>query len=153
MRRVPNLRLDKFRIELKGYSSPGGENRGAFIVAHRGVKLRVISSGTDEVHGWEHVSVSTQHRTPTWQEMQHIKELFWRDDECVIQYHPAAADWINDHPYCLHMWRPLQQGLPLPPKQLVSIGIPAGLTPADLSAADVVNLCAMETAKERADVE
>ena len=52
---------------------------------------------------WEHVSVSTPCRCPTWPEMHWVKEQFWNDDEFVIQIHPLKADYINCHPYCLHL--------------------------------------------------
>jgi len=53
----------------------------------------------------EHVSVSLARRCPTWDEMCMIKDIFWNDDECVIQFHPPKSQYVNVHPYCLHMWR------------------------------------------------
>ena len=53
----------------------------------------------------EHVSVSLARRCPTWDEMSMIKDIFWEDEECVIQFHPPKSEYINWHPYCLHMWR------------------------------------------------
>lgn len=71
-----------------------------------GRKLRVALSTTDE---WEHVSVVVQdgkkERTPTWVEMCYIKNRFWEDEDCVVQYHPPKADYINHHQYALHLWR------------------------------------------------
>jgi hypothetical protein len=128
MRKEPNLKAEKWRFSPPGYyDSPGGVNWGAFVVEFRGVRLHVISSGTDEENGWEHVSISTRHRTPTWAEMQHVKELFWRDDECVLQFHPTKSDRINDHPSCLHLWRSLTQETVMPPRALV--GAHLGNTP------------------------
>lgn len=69
--------------------------------------------------GWEHVSVSLPNRCPTWAEMCLVKDLFWEDDEAVMQLHPAKADYVNCHPWCLHLWRPLVGQIPLPPKELV----------------------------------
>ena len=31
--------------------------------------------------GWEHVSVCPENRTPNWDEMCKIKDMFWNDDE------------------------------------------------------------------------
>jgi len=53
----------------------------------------------------EHVSVSLARRCPTWDEMSMIKDIFWEDEEEVIQFHPKKSENINLHPYCLHMWR------------------------------------------------
>ena len=84
------------------------------------ITLAVISSG--ERHGvagpeaWEHVSVSLfpkAKRLPTWEEMQGVKDLFWRKDETVLQYHPAESDYVNVYD-CLHLWKPPYE-LTLPP--------------------------------------
>ena len=55
--------------------------------------------------GWEHVSVSLPDRCPTWEEMSFIKNLFWDEEDFVIQIHPAGSDYVDLHPYCLHLWR------------------------------------------------
>ena len=75
----------------------------------------VVSDGGD----WEHVSVSMQGRCPTWQIMCMVKDLFWADDEVVIQYHPAKKDYVNSHEFCLHMWKPVGIKLPVPPINFV----------------------------------
>lgn len=72
----------------------------------------VIFSWTD---GWDHVSVSYPDRCPTWDEMCMVKDIFFRDDECVAQYHPAKKDYVNLHPYCLHLWRCQDREIPKPP--------------------------------------
>jgi len=71
--------------------------------------------------GWEHVSISPfrAKRTPTWAEMCHFKDLFWREDETVIQYHPPKSSYINHHKYVLHLWRPTTQAVPSPPLIMV----------------------------------
>ena len=80
--------------------------------------LKVIaSSGL----GWDHVSVSLPNRCPNWPEMCHIKELFWDAEEAVMQLHPPKSQWINNHAYCLHLWRPQQQEIPLPQGELVGL--------------------------------
>jgi hypothetical protein len=65
--------------------------------------------------GWDHVSVSYTHRCPTWEEMQRVKEMFYADDEVVVQYHPASDQYVNNHPYCLHLWKPHEERIPTPP--------------------------------------
>jgi hypothetical protein len=92
-------------------------NNGAFCIpTPDAVFLNVIASHGG---GWEHVSVSTPLRVPTWDEMCFIKDMFWDDTDCVVQYHPPKADYVNQHPHCLHMWRPLNGKLPRPPKWMV----------------------------------
>lgn len=56
---------------------------------------------------------------PTWEEMCEIKRMFFQEDETVVEYHPAKADYVNLHPLCLHMWRPIGAEMPKPPKIFV----------------------------------
>jgi hypothetical protein len=69
--------------------------------------------------GWDHVSVSTANRCPNWDEMCFVKQLFWSPDDVVMQLHPAASEYVNEHPYCLHLWRPQGVTLPTPPAIMV----------------------------------
>ncbi len=69
--------------------------------------------------GWEHVSVSHSHRCPTWEEMCRVKDMFWNEDECVVQYHPPKSEYVNNHPYCLHLWRKCGEDFELPPKEFI----------------------------------
>ena len=79
-------------------------NNGQFLVTS--VKFdRALFCQASDGAGWEHVSVSTHDRCPTWEEMSKIKELFWGDDDFVVQMHPPKSDYVNNHPYCLHLWR------------------------------------------------
>lgn len=119
MRNEPNIKLDKYRVSNPVFESDSGANWGAFEIDRRGVKLTVISSGTDETYGWEHVSVSHRFRTPTWEEMCFVKDLFWKDDETVVQFHPPKSMYVNNHPHCLHLWRPLGRDIVLPPIETI----------------------------------
>ena len=98
MRNCPNL-----KVEAQRAAGPKETNSGAFFFLWRGTPLKVIASNGG---GWDHVSVSCQNRCPTWAEMDYVKNLFFKDDEVVIQLHVAKSDHINYHPYCLHLWRP-----------------------------------------------
>ncbi len=116
MRNEPNLRVDPYRISRPDFpdSSPG-KNHGCFQVG----PLRVISSGSDNETGWEHVSISCLSRTPFWAEMEKVKQLFWGDKQTVIQFHPLETEYVNTHPNCLHLWRMDGTDHPLPPTVLV----------------------------------
>ena len=65
--------------------------------------------------GWEHVSVCPSNRTPDWNEMCAIKDMFWNDDEVVMQLHLAKSNYVNLMPNCLHLWKPIGQEIPVPP--------------------------------------
>lgn len=71
--------------------------------------------------GWDHVSVSFKHRCPTWEEMCEIKSMFFHPEEVCVQYHPSEREYVNNHPYCLHLWRFQQPGMPMPPAWMVGV--------------------------------
>jgi hypothetical protein len=106
------------RVRIWGMASTEADgNNGAFICTLRNnQKVNVIAS---DGAGWEHVSVSRTDRIPTWNEMCEIKYIFWGDDDCVVQYHPAKEDYINCHPNCLHLWKPIGVEIPCPPSWMV----------------------------------
>jgi hypothetical protein len=116
LERVENGRL---KTGLLASDARDGAN-GAFMFVRAGAVLRVIASdGMDpDSAGWQHVSVSLEQRAPTWEEMCFIKNLFWGEEETVIQLHPPRAEYVNCHPNCLHLWRH-RDGHPTPPMGLV----------------------------------
>ena len=120
MRARPSQELEKCRIRRGIHASDESYgNNGAFIVrTPNGVLLDIIVS---DGMSWEHVSVkpSREKRTPTWDEMSHVKHLFWEDDETVVQFHPKDVEHINCHEYVLHLWKPVGREIELPPGILV----------------------------------
>jgi hypothetical protein len=113
--------LNKYRVinqELLAiYGTTGDDKFGAFLVPYNSHKLRIIAASDK---GWDHVSVSLEQRTPTWEEMDFIKKMFFRIDEMAIQYHMPEKDNVNIHPNCLHLWRPhMPKIILVPPKILV----------------------------------
>jgi hypothetical protein len=141
MRKTPPPELEHGRIRDGEYRSNVGDMHGAFYLTEpRGRVMLVISSGSDSTYGWEHVSVSLRNRAPNWPEMCFVKSMFWSDDECVLQYHPAKVDYVNYHPNCLHMWRPIAFAIPMPPSILVGPqGVSSIITPAVQETIDRVN--------------
>lgn len=106
--------LEKHRVtwgKLKSTSDYGFN--GAFMLPDG---MRVICSDGD---GWDHVSASYEDRCPTWDEMCALKDLFFDKHEMVLQYHPAEADYVNHHPFTLHLWKPQGVEVPKPPMYMV----------------------------------
>ena len=118
MREKPKELVEKFRVYRGSHSSPPGKTYGAFFIQYKSFRLKVIASDGEE-SGWDHVSVSLEHRCPNWDEMCFVKDLFFDEGETVVQFHPAKSDYINNHKYCLHMWRPVDLPLPLPDQIMV----------------------------------
>ena len=92
-------------------------NNGAFRVA--GPQARDLYVIASDGLGWEHVSVSARKRCPTWEEMCFIKSLFWDDEDVVMQLHPKRSEYVNQHPFCLHLWKPTEAVIPTPNPILV----------------------------------
>lgn len=69
--------------------------------------------------GWEHLSVSMPSKTPSWDQMCMMKDIFWREDEVCVEYHPKKSDYVNNHSHCLHIWKPTNVELATPPSILV----------------------------------
>lgn len=53
-------------------------------------------------------------KLPSWDEMCWIKHLFFKPEECVVQFHPPAERYVNYEPV-LHLWRPQDIEFPMPP--------------------------------------
>lgn len=102
-------------------------NNGCFCIQIGNDLFHIIASDGEAMKGkielWEHVSVhavkNKKQETPTWDDMCKIKDIFWDEEDAVVQYHPKKSEYVNRHPNVLHLWRPVVQKLPTPPKILV----------------------------------
>jgi hypothetical protein len=107
--------------QLKSDESYG--NNGAFQIDQGNLKFVIIAS---DGGGWEHVSVhiaiSGKQRTPTWDEMCYIKDVFWDEEDVVMQLHPAKSHYINNHKHTLHLWRPRGKGKYIPIPHDIMVG-------------------------------
>ena len=113
--------LNRFRVVnadvVRHWGSVGDDTCGFFVVPSPidGKEMKVIASCGC---GWEHVSVSRMNRPPNWREMEAIKSMFFGDDT-VMQLHVPRSDHVNDHPNCLHLWRPTEVEIPRPSSWMV----------------------------------
>lgn len=118
MRRAPNTRTQPYRQPDPNTGEVYSlDNEGWWLIPRHGVTLKVLAS---EGLGWDHVSVSLPHRCPTWEEMEFVRGLFFRDDETVMQLHVPRSDHRNLHRFCLHLWRPQHAEIPRPPALMVA---------------------------------
>ena len=109
------------RIDLYSDGFLGDEANGAFIIDryNNGEFYLVIASNGQ---GWEHVSVTIHKKNggsvkkcPSYQEMMMIKEKLFSEEDVVFQLHPREEDYISTHPYCLHLWKPNNCNMVVPP--------------------------------------
>ena len=54
-----------------------------------------------------------------------VKTVFWDREDCVVQFHPPESEYVNDHPFCLHLWRPVGVVIARPPALTVGVGVGA----------------------------
>lgn len=101
-----------YRVHPSGYEK-GNARNGAFGFPDGLFVL--ISDGM----GWEHVSVSRKSRMPSYEDLTRVKTIFWDEEDTVMQLFVPDSEHINCHPYCLHMWRPLEEKIPRPPSIMV----------------------------------
>lgn len=59
--------------------------------------------------GYEHVSVSPKRKfkTPTWDDMCVLKDIFFEEEEEVYQIHPKKSEYVDMVNNCLHLWKPI----------------------------------------------
>lgn len=93
-----------------------GKNRlcGWLYSRHR-KRMFFIATWNDN---WEQVSVSRLRKCPTWDELCETKEIFWNNEECVVQYLPYIM-YEHKYKHCLHLFRPVGVEIPIPPKILI----------------------------------
>jgi hypothetical protein len=77
--------------------------------------LKVIWSAAEEEDGkiWMHVSVSRPTRLPSYTDLARVKALFI-GDRVSYSVWATAADHVNIHQNCLHLWAVLEGEEPLP---------------------------------------
>lgn len=112
---------DQYRAKHPfGFEHKPGDPFGWFMIPSPIKENQWIAVMADGQTEWEHVSASLRNRTPTWDEMCHLKNLFWEENEMVVQFHPEKEDYINNAKNCLHIWK-YKGFMPKPPTCYVGI--------------------------------
>jgi hypothetical protein len=103
---------------MKMWGVAGRDDAGVFYMylGPEKTEIHIIATTGD---GWDHVSVSCQLRTPTWDEMEQVKRLFFKLHETAMQLHVPPHEHVNCHPHTLHLWRPIDVVIPRPPEHMV----------------------------------
>lgn len=119
MLKVPEQYRIKHHRTMSSDESYGNNGAFQFCLSKTEQVFVIVSNGG----GWEHVSAHVaskgERRVPTWAEMCKIKSMFWDKEATVIQFHPKKSEYVNKHPYVLHLWRPINQEIPTPDTDLI----------------------------------
>jgi hypothetical protein len=111
--------VNRHRVTTGMFASSAADGcNGFFCLILDSRKIKVIASDTD---GWQHVSVSIEgsDHTPSWSIMCQVKDMFFDSNDWVMQLHPPKENNISNHPGCLHLWRPTESQIPIPPAIMV----------------------------------
>jgi hypothetical protein len=128
---------EQFRSNNTGqyYASCTGDSFGNFIIPDHSDLLFCIAADGAET-GWDHVSISVRNkrglplrRVPSWEQMCRIKDLFWTEEETVVQFHPPKPEYVNNHAFCLHLWSSVKTPIMTPPSILTGFKELGLLTP------------------------
>jgi len=117
--------LNKARIppgKSKEYGTREADGfNGAFHFKVNNIWVLVMAS---DGLGWQHVSVSIpgKNHTPSWSMMCQVKDMFWEEEDCVMQIHPPKSLYISHHPGCLHLWKPTEPGVSIPLPAPIMVG-------------------------------
>ena len=111
--------MERWRVQQGQLATLPRDMEGCFIIKNlnngaQGLRL-IVGNGM----GWDHVSVSRKSRMPTYDDMRWAMKMCFHPDAVAMELHLPATDHISCHPYCLHIWRPQNEVIPLPPKIMV----------------------------------
>ena len=118
MFKVPEKYRTKETLNASYRSTEADGNNGQFRIKSRRLR-RTIHAQASDGGGYEHVSVSLHDRCPSWDEMCFVKNLFWSEDDCVVQFFPPKTNYVNKHKFCLHLWRKIGSEFELPPTMMI----------------------------------
>ena len=117
--------IEQYRFSWGVYQSKKGDRYGLFKIPFENRHLNIMVAPDFLESGvktpWEHVSISLPNRCPNWKEMSYVKELFWDDEDIVVQFHPKKSEHVNMHDTCLHLWKWNEGEIPCPTSYLVGL--------------------------------
>lgn len=62
---------------------------------------------------WLHVSCAHASKLPSWADLREVKTVFCGPQRLALSIMPSEAEYVNIHPYVLHLWCPLEHD-PIP---------------------------------------
>ena len=110
---------EKYRVTAGPMASDESfGNNGLFLIPNGEAGLIVIAS---DGYGWEHVSVSRymSKELPSWYELVLIKNMFWDEEETVVQFIPKKSEHRSIGEV-LHMWKKSGHEYELPPGIMIA---------------------------------
>ena len=94
----------------KAINNPIGHG-DAYIHATTGLRVIISEEFLADKKYWQHMSVSYPDRLPSWEDLVLAKEQFLGEEVEAYQVLPKRSEYVNNHPYTLHLWRCLDGDL------------------------------------------
>jgi hypothetical protein len=104
--------LDDLTEEMLPRVLPPGWRRieGNKFLTHDGMS---IIASAEHIAGerWWHVSMARQARLPSWDDLRRVKDVFIGKNRQAVSVLPDERQYVNHHPFCLHLWCNLDRDL------------------------------------------
>lgn len=75
-----------------------------FVNSLSGLRVLASTDTMEDGSKFLHISCSYPDRIPSWDDLKTVKDIFIGEDREAFQVLPKAKDYVNLHPYCLHLW-------------------------------------------------
>jgi hypothetical protein len=102
------------RIILPGWSLVDRSQDGESWVRTSGQSLIWSVAREEDGRLWLHISTAYPDRLPKWGELVAAKEWIAGTDRYAYQVIPPRSRYVNQHPFVLHVFVPLEGDPPLP---------------------------------------
>ena len=81
---------------------------------HDGLRI-AVSAALYDGGAYIHASCSRQDRMPSYYDLRDLKAIAFGPERYACQVFPPESEHVNIHPFCLHLWGPMQaKNWPLP---------------------------------------
>lgn len=87
------------------------DSNGYFLVPYKEEFLLCLISDSG---GWDHVNISLPARTPNWEEIEFVRDIFFDAQDIVVIYSPPRLFPYVTNPFHIHMWRRQGHQFPIP---------------------------------------
>lgn len=117
--------VERFRIQKGPFATEPEADSGTLLLPTQWGTTLECHYDRGLGAAWERVAVLCRKkkgdiRTPTWEEMQLAKEVFWQPKESVVQLHVPDYAKLHLNPHVLWLWRAKGQYMPRPSGQEVA---------------------------------
>lgn len=120
MKEILPAKLTMGRVRVrKGENRQDQRNATYVVMGPQKRELLVIIS---DKAGWDHCRISvnlSRKQEATNEEIMYIRELIFKPDEVVVEFHNMREGYINDDTVTTHLWRNQGEVIAVPPVEIL----------------------------------